>query len=294
MTTWNTKCGIAEYSRYLYNALSKRDDIFTIVLGSQNYDDYDLVPHEEYVYPCFEVQPWNQHGYHGLLVDQILDLDLDVLHVEYEVMLYNQPLLTELLHRFEGPKVITFHDNCIPYDFDFNLFDLRLAHRDTIGVNLDKVYPFGIENIKPVVKTFGLGRSRWDVIQDVCQVHNWTFEKSFGTDGWKTQEELHAWLRDSDVIVLYYDEVPSAGSSQAARTAIATRRPVVVNNTTWFKDVPTYAQNIHKVEDSRELESVLIKLLSNPYIYDCSWDIIAEGHVKDYQRLLSEVTNNRT
>jgi hypothetical protein len=280
MTTWNTQCGIAEYSRYLTDALRRRDDIDLIVLGSKNYGARKVAEDESYVRPSFAVLPWNEVGDHSFDVDAILEMALDVLHIQYEVLLYNQDGLYDLLRRFKGLKVITYHDNCIPADFPYPVFDLAYTHREDVGVGQGYLLPFGIDNRPPVVKTFGLGRSRNDIIGEVCRRNGWSFEYSFGEQEWKTTAELHRWLRDSDAIVLYYDDVPSAGSSQAARTAIGTRRPVIVNNVTWFKGV----EGVYEVVNNpQELEYALQQLLVAPVIEEYSWDNIADGIVMDYK-----------
>jgi hypothetical protein len=282
LTSWNTQCGIAEYSRYLTSAMRRRDDVEVTVLGSKNYDDRKVAEDEHYVVPVFGVLPWNKYDDHSFDTEEILQLDLDVLHVQYEVLLYNQQGFGELLSRFEGPKVITFHDNCIPPTFPGGLFNLRYTHREEVGVGERFLLPFGIENRKPVVKTFGLGRSRADIIEPICTKNGWAFHKSFGEHDWKSTEELTSWLRDSDAIVLYYDDVPSAGSSQAARTAIGTRRPVILNDVTWFRGV----EGAYKIETPEELEELLIQLLDKPIIQEHSWDNIAAGIVEDYKACL--------
>ena len=280
LTSWNTQCGIAEYSRHLVNAFHRRADVEVTVLGSRNYGDRKIAEHESYVRPSFAVPAWNNGVDHSLDVEQILALDLDVLHVQYEVVFYEPQKFQELLSRFTGIKVITYHDNCFPEAFDFNLCHAAIVHRDTIGKGPRYVMPFGIEDVPPMVKTFGLGRSRADIIGKICAQQGWQFEHSFGERTWKTSDELTSWLRDSDAIVLYYDEAPAAGSSQAARTAIATRRPVIVNNTTWFKDV----EGVHAVVESpRELEQTLCELLINPIITDSSWDNLAAATLDIYK-----------
>lgn len=280
LTSWNTQCGIAEYSRYLTTAMRRRDDVDVVVLGSINYDERKVGEDEQYVSPVFAVLPWNKHGDHSFEVDKILSLDLDVIHVQYEVLLYNAPLLYNLLVRFKGLKVVTYHDNCIPPEWPYQLFDLQYTHRESVGVGERFVLPFGIENTKPLVKTFGLGRSRNDIIEEACNRIGATFEYSFGEQEWKSTEELTSWLRDSDAVVLYYDDVPSAGSSQAARTAIGTRRPTIINDVTWFQGV----EGAHAVVRSpEELETTLRTLFNNTAIESHSWDNIAAGIIDDYK-----------
>lgn len=291
LTTWNTQCGIAEYSRYLVNAMRKRDDLDVTVLGSINYGDRKVQDDEDYVRPSFAVLPWNDYGDHSLDVQGILDANYDVLHVQYEVLLYNQQLFNELLSEYAGLKVITYHDNCIPPGLPVNAFNLQYTHREDVGVGTRYLLPFGIENRAPCVKTFGLGRSRKDIIGAICERNEWEFACSFGEQEWKSTDELTAWLRDSDAIVLYYDDVPSAGSSQAARTAIGTRRPVILNDVTWFKGVEG-AYEI--VQDPEQLEYVLQGLLRNPVIEAYSWDNIADGIVIDYGHGIDSLRSSST
>lgn len=288
LTTWNTRCGISEYSRHLVGALRRRDDVSVQVFGSKNYDEYKIAEDEDYVCPTFGVLPWNKYGDHSFDVQNVLDADLDILHVQYEVLLYNQEGFNTLLKELTACKVtkaITYHDNCIPPGFPYYAFDLSYTHREDVGVGEGFVLPMGIEDHKPVVKTFGLGRSRHDIIGEICERNSWTFEYSFGEHEWLSQEDLHRWLRDSDLIVLYYDDTPAAGSSQAIRTAIATRRPVICNDVTWFKDVVSYPQ-VTKVRTKEDLEQSMHNVLDNLEIHLHSWDKIANMLVEDYRSCL--------
>lgn len=289
MTSWNTQCGISEYSRYLAKSLSKLCDL--TILGSRNYDDRDLPSDPTIgasVAKVFDVELWNNYGHKALDVELILGLHLDVLHIQYECVLYNSVRLKELLEKFKGLKVVTYHDKCIPVDFPYQLFNIRYTHRDDTGVGEGYLIPYALENHKLVVKTFGLGRSRHDIIQDVCSVYGWDFQRSFGETNWRSADDLFRWLRDADCIVLWYDEVGLAGSSIAARVAISTRRPVVVNNTTWFQGLePSVIPNLYKVETIEDLQHTMRMLLSNDYIEANSWDILAHIHIEDYINGLS-------
>lgn len=282
LTSWNTQCGISEYSKYLVTAMRKAGHDVT-VLGSKNYDERKVAEDESYVIPVFGVLPWNRYGDHSFDVEAILAQNFDVIHVQYEVLLYNQAGFNRLWKEFKGLKVLTYHDNCIPPDFPAQDFDLFYTHRESVGLGSGYILPFGIENRPPVVKTFGLGRSRDDIIAAACLRLGYGFQSSFGEQDWKSTEELHQWLRDSDAIVLYYADVPSAGSSQAARTAIATRRPVIVNNVTWFEGV----EGVYRVNTPEELEAELFNLLDHPIINRDSWDLIAETIYNDYQEKLN-------
>ena len=59
-----------------------------------------------------------------------------------------------------------------------------------------------------MIKTFGLGKARIDVIAEICERNGWRFEKSFGEKRWLEYDELYRWLRDCDAIVLWYDGGP--------------------------------------------------------------------------------------
>ena len=284
LTTYRTICGISEYSSHLARAL-RRAGADVIVLGSRNYGHRALPPEEAdgdlKVRPVFDVEIWSPQLQHELDVDAILALDLDVIHVQYEVLLYHRERLQQLLDRFDGVKVITWHDQLVPPDMP-GPWDVQLRHRaDGPG----QVIPVGIENVPPLVRTFGLGRSRADIICTICDAHGWRFEQSFGDQRWLGQSELHDWLREADAIVLWYPDVDSAGSSLAARTALATRRPLIVNDTRWFADLPSQGPHLAKVaDDPSALEHALHAALDDRYITDCSWEHVAHLHLNTYER----------
>ena len=286
LTSWQTKCGISEYSGYLVDALRKQPDTEVIVFGSKNYGDFKIGEYVTNEVPTFGVLPWTgAHKDHSFDSDKILAAQLDVLHVQYECVLYNQPPFYQLLKDFEGVKAVTYHDNCIPPDFPYHLFDIQYTHRENVGVGSGFIIPMGIQEHKPVVKTFGLGRSKKDLIREICERNGWEFQYSFGEDSWLSPDALYKYLRDSDCIVLYYDEAAAAGTSIAARVAISTRRPLVVSATTWFKDLDVSRQ-VNKVYNSAELEEVLHDILDNPLITDSSWSNIAKYLVDDYKEAL--------
>jgi hypothetical protein len=287
LTTWNTRCGIAEYSRYIVEQLHKRDDVDVTVLGSINHGDYKLREDEDFVVPVFEMALW-ANGSDRLLVEKILAQDLDVLHVQYQMLFYNPPLFEDLLRRFPGRKVITYHDNDFPPNFPADQFDFRYTHRLGVGMGECHEIAHGLENRPPVVKTFGRGRSRADIIGAICERNGWDFQAFFGgtSKAWLETPDLYRWLRDSDAVALWYDEAERAGSSGAVRIAISTRRFVVCNSTTWFNEIPAQGANFVKVDTPDEFEAALQKQLGNDFIERDSWERIADRHMADYRMLL--------
>ncbi len=283
LSTWNTRCGIAEYSRHLADALRRAGDVEVTVFGSRNFGERALSPPEDWVEPAFDVQIWHPEHRFDLDVETILQQDLDVLHVQYSNLFYDRGRLIELLRRFPGVTALTYHDKGGALSFPHELPDLLYAHREDVGVGPRRLIPQGIDLRRPVVKTFGLGRSRLDIIAAVCERNDWDFQHSFGEDRWLESEELFAWLRDSDAIVLWYDDDPRSGGSAGAPLAIGTRRPVFVNDTEWFRDLPERTSNLRKLHTPAELELAMQEALSNPYAEQRTWEGVAQTLLRDFR-----------
>jgi anaerobic selenocysteine-containing dehydrogenase len=293
LTTWNTRCGIAEYSRHLATALRREDDVELTVLGSRNFGDRAVAPYEDWAVPVFDVQPWHPERRLDLDVETILELDLDVLHVQYSNLFYNRHRLVELLRRFPGVTALTYHDKCVSRAFPYRLPDLLYAHREDVGIGPRRLIPQGIDLRRPVVKTFGLGKSRLDIIGEVCERNGWGFEHSFGEDRWLASDELFDWLRDSDAIVLWYDEDLSSGGSAGAPLAIGTRRPVFVNDTEWFRDLPEHTSNLRKLHSPEQLEEALRELFADAYADERTWDRVAATLTADFREAQAEGGDER-
>lgn len=301
LTSWNTQCGIAEYSRMLKEAFDARSDVELVILGSRNYDEreaepYDFEPETGDPYQVFDVELWNRYGYRALDVEHILSLGFDVLHVQYENVLYNRERLHELIDRFDGPVLATWHDNCFAPGFRWYDFDHAFTHRQGVGPGDPEIIPFPVRDMPKIVRTFGLGRTREDILRPMCERNGWTFETAathegaLGGQSWKPWRELHDWLRGGDVIVLFYDDNGMAGSSQAARTALATSRPVVVNNVSWFGELPTQAGSFYKVPDEAAMERTLRLILApGPLVAQASADRVVDLHVQRYAEALAQI-----
>jgi len=287
LTTWNTRCGIGEYSRQLAEAIRRRSDVELLVFGSRNIGDRAIREYAEGETPVFSVQAWDPAASFEFDIDTVLAADLDVLHIQYSNLFYKRRRLVSLLRRFDGVVALTYHDRIVPRaTFPHRYIDLLYTHRDDVGVGARRVIPFGVDVRAPLVKTFGLGKSRDDLIGEVCARNGWRLETSFGDDRWLEHEELYQWLRDSDAIVLWYDDDPTAGESAAAALGIATRRPVFVNDTHWFRNLPDRTPTLHKVQDISELEREMRVVLADEYADERSWDLVAAGHVADYEEAL--------
>jgi glycosyltransferase involved in cell wall biosynthesis len=282
-------------SRTLAEGFAARDDVELVVLGSRNYDERETGEDdvELDVVRCFDVELWNRYGHRALDVETILDLGLDLIHVQFENVLFQLDRLHELMARFDGPVFVTYHDSCNPPSLRHYDFTHAFTHRAGVGPGSPEVIPFPIRKLPAIVRTFGLGRTREDVIAPICDRNGWVFEsfatseQALGGQAWKPWRELHDWLRGADAIVLFYDENGMAGSSQAARTAIATRRPVVVNDTSWFAELESTG-NLWKVRDEDELERTLRNLLADsPLMGFASVERVVDLHVQRYREALA-------
>jgi hypothetical protein len=286
LSTWNTRCGVAEYSRHLATALRRRENVELTVFGSRNFGERIVAPYEDWATPVFDVQVWHPEHRFDLDVESILERDLDVLHVQYNNLFYDRRRLIELLRRFPGVTALTFHDKGGVLAFPTRVPDLLYAHRQDVGVGPRRLIPQGIDLRPPVVKTFGLGRSRADVIAAICERNGWDFQHSFGEDRWLESEELRAWVRDCDAIVLWYDEDRRSGGSAGAPLAIGTRRPVFVNDTEWFRDLPERTPNLRKLNSPEQLEAALRELFANPYAEERTWERVADTLIADFRQAM--------
>ena len=293
LTSWRVPCGVYQYSARFADALAQVPGVTPVILAGRA-DEHRSVPEESdhEVYDTGQIGMWRDDGEYRLDVDRIADqLDLYLVHVQYQSMLVREPDLVALAQAFNGPLAVTFHDRCQASTFPYHAFDLRFTHRQ--GVGLGDVIPFGVEDLPPVVRTFGLGRSQVEVIAPICERNGWVFESATshepihgGGQAWRTHRDLIAWLRGADAIVWWYPPQPLAGSSQAARTAMASRRPVFTNCTEWFADLPDATRGFAKVGSEAELEQALRATFDRPYVADNSWVSVARRMCDFYRGAL--------
>ena len=292
LTSWNTRCGIAEYSRHLAAALRRHEGVEVTVFGSRNFGDRAVREYEDWAVPVFDPQIWSPRFDYALDVETILERDLDVLHVQYSNLFYHRRSLVKLMTSFPGVVALTYHDKVISHaTFPYQLADLLYAHREDVGVGPRKLIPQGIDVHRPVIKTFGLGKSRDDLVAPICERNGWRLETSFGEGRWLETHELYEWLRDCDAIVLWYDDDPTSGGSAGAPLALSTRRPVFVNDTEWFRDLPEHTSTLRRVRTLEELEAGLQELFRDDYVAERSWDRVADTLVEDYASALASATN---
>ncbi len=288
MTTWAQICGISDYSMSLVKYLSKEHEVKIVApkLTGNHHSMEQVVPDGDIeVNRLFNATIWD--GIIHAEVSEIIKLVewADVFHLQFQDALYHHDWLPIFIEQIRGKAklVITLHDSCLGKIWPFlDNFDKVITMKPEVKSSYPNAHLIGmpIYSNTPVIKGFGLGRSKHDNIARICEALKWHYEFKKAEDEWLPIEELIKWLRDSDGVVLYYDEVGTAGSSAAARTALSTRRPVFVNNVTWFSDLPENA--IVRFTDDEDLKNKLLERVSNDYIEQNSFESIAQQHITLY------------
>ena len=179
ITTWDSKCGVSEYSRDLAAALG-RSGCHVVILGSYVVNP---VAWEEAGPPVRRFFNTGWHDSRGVDLDKALraieSRGVDVLHLQYQSFIYAPPFLDCLERLAEAaPLVATFHDPCIPPEFPMKCLKGAIVHSATLksiisGIDSTVIAP-GCHVIAdrarakmrkdlgfpsgPVVSSFGLGR----------------------------------------------------------------------------------------------------------------------------------------
>jgi hypothetical protein len=292
LTTWNSSCGIAEYSRNLikeYIKLGHNIIILNNVVESQSIkNNVSFVSSRVFgVYwwgetPAFDCEKaWDMMNYFERVVGPI-----DVLHVQYQSSLYEPQGFNKFIRGIKNPtkRVITIHDSSVNHKHKLNVFDSSIVHRPMGKKYTIEHYVLEMPTVEktPKVFSFGMGgRNDYNFIQNACEEIGVKFEKHDGREnGWLSEHSLFVKMKEADAIVLWYNEVAIQGQSAALRTAISSNRPVIVNNVRWFDDAPYFVRRVSTKDD---LQIVLAETLNLEYIRKCSYKKLAERHLEIYE-----------
>ncbi|MFC4765802.1 hypothetical protein [Effusibacillus consociatus] len=327
LSSYAMKCGIAEYSVKLYRAFEKLGysaTVFGNFGGDAIRDDrkwsITVPPSDIQAVECFYAAAWSiSHKFDlDLIEKEIGRRNIELMIVQYQNGIINDHQLQaflELMEQKDINVIVAFHDSCIGPSFPFHL----VKNRVTLSKGLQLVIPASIyipqgvpeppnetkEELRQrygltgsIVSTFGLGRTDYQLISDVCLELGYTFMVLDSTNNcritsphliclteWYPLPELIKRLAASDVIVLWYHEIDAYVSSSAARHALATRRPVIVNDVAWFADLPEPV--LTKVKTKEQLKIALKEALSmeeenleqGKYIQDNAWTAIAKKYL---------------
>lgn len=275
LSTWNAHCGIAEYSANLLEEYKKLGHE-THVLGNPYY---------------FEVHWWGEGSnlYRNRILDTLEVIKPDVFHVQYQGSLYNADEFNHMIRyiydfRLADKLVLTAHDSSRG-KHDLGYFSDLVYHKK--GILSDKelaeskthLLPFPIQNKPARVFSFGMGRNDYDLIGRICEELGIEYDFHDGRKhGWIEEDELFKRMRNADAIVLWYNEVSGIiGASAAARTALASHRPVITNNVSWFNDL--YGTVYSVVSTESNLKAELDEVLHLKYISQNSFKQVAKYHV---------------
>lgn len=279
LTTWQSRCGIFEYTRKLYDCLKTDNEI--LILGNhgnisiKSYDrGYKVNP------KMFGVYWWSEPP--AMNKESIIELanSSDVFHVQYQGSLYKHPDFLEILDKVTSFKVVTIHDSSRANKKDISCFDHAIYHRQDILLESESsipntCIPFPTDKIVPKVFSFGMGRNDGAFIKSVCDDLSLEYiDNDSSKSKWEDDDELTRRIKASDVVVLWYNEVPIVGASAAARKVISCHRPLIVNNVKWFSDL-VGVPNVYHVSDKENLIFRLEKILGIDYINQNSYEVLA-------------------
>lgn len=341
ITTWNARCGIAEYSRSLAEALRARGHT-VVVLANYPVNPVPDAVDEGGVYRFFYTGWHAERGVDADLASRVVTAHaLDVVHLQYQNFIY-PPDFLPVLHRLAAyaPLVVTFHDAGVPVDFPRVVVARAIVHTPVTARMLAwqgaVVIPIGIHDMpappvwearralglssRHVLCSVGLGRTDYravlGVVRDlVPRYHDILYAvlgpeayadavrgeaSRLGIDrhvvalgGYFPLRTLFAWMHASDMTLFYFAESGVEGvSSSSARLGIAARRPVVVSDVGWTRDLPgelkvpygdlgaLCERVVHLFEDAAFREAILAR--QEAVIRETNWARSADRHEQVY------------
>ena len=290
LTTWNSACGISEYSKNLVNEfLSLGHNILILNNKVEGEGIIRRKDHPQYVLSkVFGVHWWGEDP--NFDADKAIDMmnyfekalgPIDVLIIQYQSSLYADSGFNKFLAGVKCPILLAQHDSSMNSKHRFPKNISVIVHNNNINTcnTLAKNYiPFPTIEMVPEVFSWGMGgRNDFDLIKRCCDKVGFLFEKHDARkDGWLSEEALFSKISNADVIILWYNEVGITGQSSALRTSISGIRPVIVNDVGWFFDSPPF---VHKVKTELELCSKLLEVTHYNFIKENSFANLAKRYI---------------
>ncbi len=265
------KCGIAEYTKNLFNGLEQ--------------------------YKCFSRIDVLHKGMVANMPSVLSGYGYDIIHFQNQGSFWSGEWFSQILKKCkeQGKRtVVTFHDSAYWDGFDgWQYIDVAIAHRqdilDAMPLKCQKeVMPMPIPDVAPRFCGYGLGRSDHNAIMEMCQRLGFDYEYKDPKSEWVTQKKLIDWIKGFDGVILWYkDHGKLKGSSAGVRLAIAARRPVYLSNCDWFSDVVAGDYDVRKADTLGELEDMLRDIYLWEDINKFFFSKAADLHYNIYNKLIS-------
>lgn len=292
VSTFGIKCGIAQYTRELVEALKLQGLNPTIIANipsNKNIQDHQVFPDDGFnVHRCWSVEGWSNE----IKAPDITEV-FDVYHVQYESFLYGDTWFPSWVRSLmlRGAKfIITYHSSGRSPLHPVDCFDLGICHNketyNSIQTKFKMLMELPCQYRKPKIATFGLGRSNVEWITQACNELGYEFVNLIRAtgDNWTSIDGLIDDLRACDAIVLPYHPVGAYVSSSAVKTALATYRPVIVSKTSWFSSLSSdyvYKHDYDYASFKTTLEYVIGH--RQKFLKSISWEVAAKKHHEWYQ-----------
>jgi len=311
VTSYGSRCGIAEYSKELINGLQGKGIDIKVCA---NFLPEVLEPDPDFVKRLFHC-PFMTHknasdplGMYEFLKDS------DLIHIQFETSLYHPSWFSRFVRNFKdfskNTKIaMTMHSDGLWPDFSRSLINHFISHEPMWCTgSYGSVIPMGVklfnnlsEPEKNLICSFGLGRNDDKFVKEAIEGTNLRFETSYGNKTWLSRDELIKTVSKGSIICLIYPPVGASVSSSAAMFALGLNRPLIVSATNWFKSIrnvpgvfpvtnPTELKNLLKeLSDPNELNRVdEIINQRNQYIKvsPLSYDHFLQKHLEVYQSLV--------
>lgn len=148
VTTWNTKCGIAEYTRYLATNLPAGHGITIFA----NRSGEELVrPDEEFVHRCWEPVTNGQNNRVEEALTSILESGVRAVSIQYNFGFFTPESLYELIKRLKIARIVATvtmhavnHPNFSQLKDALATADFCICHRQA---DVDAVRQLGVQNV---------------------------------------------------------------------------------------------------------------------------------------------------
>lgn len=269
---------------------------------------------------CFNAGAWSETGDfdYQLIFQELEQREIKLIIMQYQNGIFHDQNLIRLFlycKQKEIEVIVSFHDSCIGPQFPFGLVEHYVCTHSRLMPLINNCYyiphgaPAPVRESKELLKqrynyrgtivsTFGLGRTDYKLISAIAAELGYQFlvidsTNSCLIDGahiiyrneWMQLDQLLLNLASADAIVLWYPEIDAYVSSSAVCQALATLRPVIVNDVGWFRDIPDDV--VVKVKHEEELSFKLSAVAGMPlnpkqleYVEQHQWQRIARKYLQ--------------